>query len=572
LEINAMPTGQRFTPRWINRPPAEGSSRAIFKWGAPNVFKHPNRRLYSLLKEKLELGDADFKVPRHLGNDPPRGGEPSRLPPRQLTFFKDLLGPENVSTDNHARIRFSTGQTVEENLILREGQVPPLCDGVLHPRRAEDVRRIVAYCHQEHIPVHVCGGRSSVNRGFTPSTGGVVLAMATHMKRVLEFNACNQTITVEPGISGPAYEAALNDARRRFGANHAFTGGHFPQSFEFSTVGGWIAALGSGQQSSYYGDAYDMVVSQELVTPTGTIKTLSYPACATGPKINDLIKGSEGTLGVLVAVTMKVFRYYPDNRKRFAFIFPSWHAGVEALRQIAQGEFGMPSVCRLSDPDETLAVLKLYGLDHKWIKAGLKRFGYRCDRRCLLIGQADGENGFCQHIKKMAMRICRRAGALYLTGYPVHLWARGRFKDPYLRDDLNDYGIIIDTLESAVTWDNLLRLHHDVCRFIQSRPATLCLSHISHLYPQGANLYFIFISRFNDLTDYKRFQSGIIDQTLRSGGSLSHHHGVGKMLASWLPGHLGLQQMALLRTIKDRLDPHRIMNPGGTLSLDRKSL
>ena len=137
-----MPTGQRFTPRWINRPPAEGSSRAIFKWGAPNVFKHPNRRLYSLLKEKLELGDADFKVPRHLGNDPPRGGEPSRLPPRQLTFFKDLLGPENVSTDNHARIRFSTGQTVEENLILREGQVPPLCDGVLHPRRAEDVRRI----------------------------------------------------------------------------------------------------------------------------------------------------------------------------------------------------------------------------------------------------------------------------------------------------------------------------------------------------------------------------------------------------------------------------------------------
>lgn len=563
-----MPGGDDFIPRWTDQPPAEGSRRSIFKWGAANVFKHPNRRLYAFIREALNLQDADFIHPCQLGDDPPRNVQPQRLSAGHKIFFQQLLGSENVSAGDFARTRYSTGQTVEENLLLRTGQDVPLCDLVLHPRQKEDVRRIVAFCHQEYIPVYVCGGRSSVNRGFTPVKGGVVLAMDSHMTRILQFNERNQTISVEPGISGPAYEAALNDARRRFGARHAFTGGHFPQSFEFSTVGGWIAALGSGQQSSYYGDACDLVVSQEMVTPSGTLKTFDYPASATGPRINDILNGSEGTLGVLVSVTLKIFRYRPANRRRFAFIFPTWQASVEAARRIAQGEFGMPSVCRVSDPDETQAALRLYGLGQKWVDRILARLGCQSGRRSLLIGQTDGERGFARHVKTMSKKVCRQYRGIYLTGFPTRYWARGRFKDPYLRDSLNDYGIIIDTLESAVTWDNLLRLHQGVRQFVRARPHTLCLSHLSHLYPQGTNLYFIFIARFEDLEAYKRFQGGIIDQIVRCGGSLSHHHGIGKMLAPWLPGYLGDQQMALLRAIKAQLDPHQIMNPGGTLALD----
>ena len=136
-----------------------------------------------------------------------------------------------------------------------------------------------------------------------------------------------------------------------------------PQSFEYSTVGGWIVTLGAGQQSSYYGDVYDLVISQEYVTPSGTIKTLPYPATANGPKVKDIMIGSEGCFGVLVEATMKIFRYMPENRQYFAFIFPSWEDAVDAAREISQGEFGMPAVFRISDEEETHIGLKLYGID-----------------------------------------------------------------------------------------------------------------------------------------------------------------------------------------------------------------
>jgi alkyldihydroxyacetonephosphate synthase len=192
-----------------------------------------------------------------------------------------------------------------------------------------------------------------VNFGFRPAKGGVTLVMSTHMNRILEFNELNQTVRVQAGMMGPEYENALNSAPELFGASHRYTCGHFPQSFEYSSVGGWVVTLGSGQQSSYYGDAYDLVVSQEYVTPTGVIRTLDYPAAANGPKVNDIMKGSEGTFGVLVELTMKVYRHMPENRQRFGFIFPTWDAAVNASREISQGEFGFPSVFRISDPEET---------------------------------------------------------------------------------------------------------------------------------------------------------------------------------------------------------------------------
>jgi len=133
---------------------------------------------------------------------------------------------------------------------------------------------------------------------------------------------------------------------------------------------------------------------------------------------------------------------------------------------------------------------------------------------------------------------------------------------------LNDYGIVIDTLESGVTWDNLHNLHKGVRGFVKSRPKTVCMTHASHVYPQGTNLYFIFIAKMSDIEEYRKFQEGIIEQIHIHGGSLSHHHGVGKMIAPWMDAHLGEQQMAVLRALKKHFDPKNIMNPGGTLGLD----
>ncbi|UCD59212.1 MAG: FAD-binding oxidoreductase [Candidatus Hydrogenedentota bacterium] len=521
-----------------------------------------------MLKAKLQMTDDDFKQKQKEGDEAVRCDVPIGLSDEQIDAFRQVVGEENVTTDDYSRVKYSHGMTAEEIMNLRDGIAGEVADLVVHPRNREDVVRIVEYCDKQGIPIYPYGGGSSVNLGFKCVKGGISLVMRTHMNRVIELNEINQTITVEPGILGPTYEDSLNNAPEKLHAKRRYTGGHFPQSFEFSSVGGWISALGSGQQSSYYGDAYDIILSQEYVTPAGSFRTHPYPGTATGPKVNDIMKGSEGTFGILVSATMRIFRYMPENRRRFAFIFPTWEAAVNAAREISQGEFGSPSVFRISDAEETDVAMKLYGIEGTIIDKMMGLRGFQPMKRCLFIGQSDGERDFAINVKKKVKKICREYGAMYITGYPLKNWEHGRYSDPYMREDMNDFGILIDTLESGVTWDNLHNLHEGVRDFIKSRPNTVCMTHASHFYPQGTNLYFIFIARLNELEEYKRFQEGIIDRIQKHGGSLSHHHGVGKMMGPWMERHLGREQMDALRAIKKHFDPNNIMNPGGTLGLD----
>ncbi|MDQ7782908.1 MAG: FAD-binding oxidoreductase [Desulfomonilaceae bacterium] len=563
-----MKGNREFSPDWSEKPPDPGTYRSIFKWGGPDTFKHPNRKLYAVLKDRLQLTDDCFKSRRKEGRERVVLNRPIRLGDEHIDGLRRIVGEVNVAVDDYSRAKFSGGKTTEEALMLRRGMPRTVGDVVVHPRDKNDVRNIVDYCGEHGIPVYVYGGGSSVTFGLEAVKGGIVMVMSTHLNRVLNFNEADQTITVEAGIMGPQYEAMLNDAPRVFNAKRRYTCGHFPQSFEYSSVGGWIVTLGSGQQSTYYGDIYDIVVSQEYITPAGVFKTLEYPATATGPKINDIMKGSEGAFGILVAATLKIFRYMPENRRRFAFMFPTWHAAVDAARETSQGEFGMPSVFRISDPEETDVALKLYGIDGSILDSLMKLRGYAPMQRCLLIGTADGERRFAANVKNRVKKVCRAHGAMYLSGYPVKKWEHGRYTDPYMREDLNDFGIIIDTLETGVTWDGFHRLHEGVTRFIKTRPNTICMAHGSHFYPQGTNLYFIFILQEDEIDDYRDFHGKIVDRIVEYGGSLSHHHGVGKLLAPWMEPHLGTVQMNTLRALKRHFDPKNIMNPGGTLGLD----
>ena len=562
--------GDYFVPDWLEEPPRQGSYRSLFKWGAPAVFKHPNRRLYRLIKETFDLSDRDFQKRINDGNDPVRYRGKSRLSPKHTAAFIAIVGDKNVETDAYSRVKYSVGKTVEEATKLRNGVIERTADIIVHPRNKFDVQKIVAYCNTHRIPIYAYGGGSSVTFGLRPSKGGVTLVMNTHLNNIIELNETNQTVRVQAGIMGPAYETMLNNAVEKLGARRRYTGGHFPQSFEFSSVGGWIVTLGSGQASTYYGDAYDLVISQEFVTPAGTIKTLEYPATATGPKVNDLLKGSEGSFGILVEATLKVFRWMPDNRQKYAYIFPSWESAVNAAREITQGEFGLPAVFRVSDPEETDIAMKLYGIEGTIIDRMMTIRGYKPMERCLLIGTAEGAKSYAKNVKRNIKKICKRSGAMYITGYPVSKWEHGRYTDPYMREDLQDFGIMTDTLETGVTWDNIIRLHRGVREFIKSRPRTVCMTHGSHFYPQGTNLYFIFIAKMEDVREYINFQNGIIEHIQKFGGSLSHHHGVGKMIAPWMERHLGREQMAVLRAMKRHFDPKNIMNPGGQLGLEVK--
>lgn len=555
-----------FIPDWTEQPAPGNSFRSIFKWGAPDGFKHPSDHWYAMMKEDFGLTDDHFKTKVREGLDPVIIDKKPALAKKHIKKLQEIAGEQNVSVDDYTRVKYSYGMTVDDALELRAKAPKTVTDAVVHPRDKKDVQKIVAYCAQEKIPIYPYGAGSSVNYGVQPEKGGITLALETHMNRVLSVNENNQTALVQPGILGPAYEVALNEAPRIFSTKKRYTCGHFPQSFEFSSVGGWIAALGAGQASTYYGDACDLLLSLTVVTPTGTIKTLFFPGTATGPKVTDIFKGSEGVFGVIVELTMKIFQYMPENRKYFGYMFSTWDAAVDAAREVSQGEFGLPAVFRISDQEETDRGLKLYGVPSV-ADMGMQRMGYMPHKRCLCLGTVEGDKDYTAFVAKKIKKICKAHGAMSLTGYASRKWEKTRFTEPYMREDLNDFGIIVDTLETGVTWDNLHNLHKSVREVVKSRPNTMCMTHASHFYPQGTNLYFIFIIYPKSEAEYKEFQIKIIDAIVKNGGSISHHHGVGRMLAPWMENHLGSAQVDVLRAIKKHLDPDDIMNPGGQMGL-----
>ena len=563
-----MSRKDEFYPSWCEEAPPEGSYRSILKWGDPKKFKHPNRGLYALMKKAFNMTDDDFKTPEKMGLEKVSYNIPVKLSPEQVESFKGIVGPENVRTDEYTRLQVAYGKTMIDLMRLREGKAENVPDLVLYPKDREDIIRIVEYCKNEKIPVYVYGGGSSVTRGVECVRGGVSLDMRAHMNKIIKLNETNMTVTVEPGMSGPDFEKALNNAPEIFNAKCRYTCGHFPQSFEYSVVGGWVVTRGAGQNSTYFGKIEDMVICQEYVTPAGIIRTGEYPAAATGPSIDEIMMGSEGCFGILTSVTLKIFKYMPENQRRFSYIFKNWDEAREAVREVMQGQFGYPSVFRLSDPEETDVAMKQYGVEGTPIDSMMTLRGYKPMERCLLLGFTDGEKDFTRVVKRNIHRICKRHGAMYTTGLVTKAWEKGRFDDPYMREDLQDFGLMIDTLECSVSWDIMQKVYEGVRGYCKSRSNTICMTHISHFYPQGANLYFIFIAKMDKIDEYLKYQSGILDSIQKYGAAMSHHHGIGKMTAPYLEGQIGENEMDIFRALKKHFDPDNIMNPGGTLGLD----
>ena len=559
----------KVTPAWYEQRVPDGTYRSIFKWGAPDQFKHPNSGLVRLMLDTFKMTGADFMVPEDLALDKVEVEVPDTMDPKHLAKFKAVCGDENVRTDTYTRVDRSYGGGMIDALRLRKHIIQNIADVVVAPRSQAEIEQLVAYCNTNKLPMYIYGGGSSVTRGTEAVKGGVSIDMSVHMNKVVRFNEVDQTITVEAGMSGPVLEDLLNHAPEKLGAKRRYTCGHFPQSFEFSTVGGWVVTRGAGQNSTYYGKIEDIVVAQEYVTPVGLFKTQEIPRCATGPDFDQIMMGSEGAFGILTNVTLKLGRHMPENRRRYSYMFKNWQDAREACREIMQSEFGFPSVFRLSDPEETDVAMKLYHIECTIADSVLKLFGYQRMQKCLLLGYTEGERGFSKHVNAKIRQICRKYGAFNISFAPVtSSWEKGRYRDPYMREDLQDFGILIDTLECAVSWSQMEHVHESVRAFVKSRPQTVCMTHISHAYPQGGNLYFIFIAKITSIKEYLDLQYGILEAIQKSGAAMSHHHGVGKQTSPWLEGQIGTAQMNVIRTLKEHFDPNYIMNPGGTLGLD----
>ena len=558
-----------FTPPWIEEAAPPHSYRSLFKWGNPNEFKHPNRGMFRLILDTFGMSEADFQQPLHTGWEEFDADFPVTMDAVHLQAFTNIVGVENIQTGTYERVRASYGAGMIDALRLRQHHIENLPDLVIAPRSTDDIRAIVQYCHQNRIPVYIYGAGSTVTRGMEAVRGGICLDMSRHMNRVVSFDEVDQTITVQAGMWGPELERILNQAPKILGASRAYTCGHFPQSFMHSSVGGWTVTRGAGQNSTYYGKIEDIVLSQEYITPLGDLKTPGYPRSATGPDFDQLMMGSECCFGVLATVTLRVFRSMPENTRRFSYLFHTLEEAQSVVREMMQAESGLPSVFRLSDPEETDVAMRMYHIHGSPADAVLQALDYQPMRRCLLLGSVDGDAGYTRLVARKIAAISRHHRAFPLTPFQVtRRWEKSRFTDPYLREDLMDFGVLIDTLECAVTWEQVPLVHARVREFVKSRPQTICMTHMSHMYPQGTNLYFIFIARITDINEYLALQYGVLEAIQQSGAAMSHHHGIGKQTAPWLEDQIGTACMDVIRVLKRHFDPNGIMNPGGTLGLD----
>lgn len=539
----------------------EKSYRHLLKWGDKRE-ETVSHHMIELIREKFGLTDEDFTRKYLPGTDQVKLGKPSVLKPAQIEFFRKICGEENVMTDDISRARFSCGKFYGELLDLRLGLVPDPPDAVVSPRSHEEVVRIVGFCSEERIAVVPAGGLSSVTGAVRAPQGGIALDLTRHLNRVLEINKVNKTVTVQAGMYGPALEEELN--------SQGYSCGHFPQSFEYSTVGGWISARGAGQASTGYGKIEDMVVALKAVTPAGAIETRDFPRTAQGWDLFRVFAGAEGTLGVITEATLHIFNHTPQNTASAAFIFRSFEAAVEAMRGIMQAESGKPHLFRISDPDETDIAFRTSGFDGTFADRLLALLGFKPGSRCLMFVTVEGERDYARFVIKKIRQKARAGKGMYIGTSPVRKWLEQRYSSAYMRDPLMDLGIMTDTLETAVTWDNLLKVWRAAHEYVSRRTKAFMMIHISHVYENGANLYFTFLSpmeKGNEKQDFTSFHRGLVETILAHGGSISHHHGVGRVLAPWMEGHLGKSSMELLRAVKKHLDPNNIMNPGGTLGL-----
>jgi alkyldihydroxyacetonephosphate synthase len=479
------------------------------------------------------------------------------------TALIEAVGEQNVFTSTEDRVRHAAGCGYADLARLRGGRLESAPDAVLLPANAETVKRVLQICAGEGIAVVPFGGGTSVVGGVAPLRGGHSRLVSLDLARLQDVEVDRRSLTARlgAGLRGPEAEAALNA--------EGVVLGHFPQSFEYATVGGFAATRSAGQASSGYGRFDALVNSVRLIAPAGDLQTLKTPHTAAGPSLRELVIGSEGAFGVIPEVTVRV-RPQPKQRRYEAWMATHFEAGAEIVRALAQGP-GLPDVIRVSDEEETEISLALSGPRGT---AGKLFGGYLGLRRrqggSLIVVGLEGDEESVARRRALTVRALRRGGAAYLGQSAGRSWEHGRFQGPYLRDTLMGMGAMVETLETSHTWSRLNELHAAVGTAIrdsldgQGTPG-LAFCHLSHAYADGASLYFTFISRSKrgeEIEQWQAVKRAASEAIVARGGTITHHHAVGRDHAPYMKDEVGETGIEVLRALKEQLDPAGIMNPG----------
>lgn len=471
-----------------------------------------------------------------------------------------------VNIDGDVRLAHACGQSLPDWVALRSGRIPAFPDGVAFPTIDAEVVDLIRYAKYSDVKLIPYGGGTSVVGHINPQPGDapVLTVNMQRLNNLRHFEATSQLATFGAGATGPDIEAQLRA--------HGYTLGHYPQSFELSTLGGWVVTRSSGQQSLGYGRIEDLFAGGTIETPAGKWELLSHPASAAGPDLRQLVLGSEGRLGILTEATVRATPM-PEDEEFHAVFFPNFALGQTAVRHIVQAKIPL-SMLRLSTATETTTTLALAG--HERLIGGMETVlslrGVK-EEKCMLLFGATGSKALVKMARNAALDIAKQQHGVSVAGQTFgKQWAKSRFHTPYLRNTLWEMGYAIDTLETAVSWHKIDKTLADIEAALRPGLAEWdervhVFTHLSHMYPQGASIYTTYLFRLaadpdETLRRWQTLKDAASATIVANGGTISHQHGIGTDHARYLPAEKGKLGMALLQNVVRQFDPDGMMNPG----------
>jgi alkyldihydroxyacetonephosphate synthase len=480
----------------------------------------------------------------------------SGLSTAAVEAFVAEIGADHVHTDRDSRLLHVGGKSTVDLWRRRAGDARQAPDAVIQPGDHDEVLGVLRVATDQGVAVVPFGGGTSVVGGVEPERGdffGAVVALdLRRLNRLIEVDEVSMTARIEPGLRGPEAESLL--------AEHGLTIGHFPQSFEYASIGGFAATRSAGQASSGYGRFDDLVVALRVATPRGSLDLGRAPASAAGPDLRQLFLGSEGALGVITEVTVRV-RPTPAMRHDEAWAFTDFTTGAAAVRRLAQAD-ALATVTRLSDEAETAVNLAMGDVG----TAGPASGG------CLLIAGHEGSAAQVEVARAVTATLLAEAGGRSLGTDAASGWRAGRYRGPYLRDALLDAGAQVETLETATSWSRLDKLYaavRDALTEALTAAGTppLVLGHLSHAYPTGASLYFTVVAKAADdpIAQWTAAKRAAGDAIVAQGATITHHHAVGLDHRAWMGAEVGPLGLDVLRSVKATVDPAGILNAGKLL-------
>ncbi len=513
------------------------------RWGDPAAATS----LPDAARDLVELAfGLESRPAREVADVPP-----GALAASSLDALRDLLGTAYVLTDDATRRLRTRGKSTPDLLKARRGDLADAPDVVVRPQTHDEVAAVLGLAVEHRWAVVPFGGGTSVTGGLVARRegyAGCVSLDLIRMKQLLSVDRISMTATLEPGLRGPEAEALL--------AAEGLTLGHYPQSFEYASIGGFAATRSSGQSSAGYGRFDSLVVALRVATPRGELILGRSPANAAGPDLRQLILGSEGAFGVITEVTVRV-RPKPAEKVYEGWRWDSFEAGAEAMRTLAQGGL-LPTVLRLSDEAETAINL-----------ARPDAVGSEGSGGCLMIVGYEGEPDPVAARRAEVTSVLEGLGGECAGAEPGRAWAEGRFHGPYLRDSLLDEGVLVETLETATWWSNRHALYAAVKQALESAlgEGTIVLCHVSHVYETGCSLYFTVAAAGGaddeaTLERWSRAKAAASEAIVAAGATITHHHAIGTDHQPWLADEIGELGISVLRAVKADLDPTGVLNPG----------